>query len=79
MKISKRTLCAIIALMLAFLSFGCYAGISSAKVEDAYMTEVIDSEGKTIRTGSRMVLCSCGKSSTCPFCDGSHRNLPKKD
>lgn len=45
MKISKRTLCAAIALMFALLSFGCYAGITSAKVEDAYMTEVIDSEG----------------------------------
>lgn len=40
--------------------------------------EVIDADGKTLRTVSRMVLCSCGKSHSCPFCDGSHRNLPKQ-
>jgi uncharacterized Fe-S cluster protein YjdI len=40
--------------------------------------EVIDADGKTVRTGSRMVLCACGKSRNCPFCDGSHRNISKQ-
>ena len=45
MKISKRAICVFIALMFAFLTFGCSFNFSTAKVEDAFMTDTIDSEG----------------------------------
>ncbi|MEF8816929.1 MAG: CDGSH iron-sulfur domain-containing protein [Salinibacter sp.] len=34
--------------------------------------ELIDSDGETLLTDTRMALCRCGKSSNKPLCDGSH-------
>jgi len=34
---------------------------------------VIGKDGEKLRSGTRMVLCGCGKTRCCPFCDGSHR------
>ncbi len=53
--------------------------ITSGQVHVEGPVEVIGEDGKTVRIGSRMVLCGCGKSRNCPFCDGSHRNLSKQD
>lgn len=33
---------------------------------------IVDANGELIREGSRIALCSCGKSANKPFCDGSH-------
>jgi len=34
--------------------------------------ELIDSDGETLLTDTRMALCRCGLSSNKPLCDGSH-------
>ncbi|PKM90747.1 MAG: hypothetical protein CVU87_01310 [Firmicutes bacterium HGW-Firmicutes-12] len=33
---------------------------------------IISPKGEILKESNRMVLCACGKSSTRPFCDGSH-------
>ncbi len=37
-------------------------------------TEVISPDGEILREDSRLVLCGCGKTQSCPFCDGSHNH-----
>lgn len=32
--------------------------------------DLVDDEGKTIRTQEPVALCRCGKSQSMPFCDG---------
>lgn len=34
--------------------------------------ELLDGEGKTLKTASEFHLCRCGLSKTPPYCDGSH-------
>lgn len=34
---------------------------------------IIDLDGKPIKEGSKMTLCSCGLTKNRPFCDGAHR------
>lgn len=34
--------------------------------------ELLDSDGKTLLTDTRMALCRCGRSENKPLCDGSH-------
>ena len=33
---------------------------------------LLDSEGKLYEAGDSVALCRCGRSSTKPFCDGTH-------
>lgn len=37
-------------------------------------TKIVSLNGTTIYEGSRIVLCTCGRSKNPPFCDGEHRN-----
>ena len=45
----------------------------SLKVEGDF--EIVDKEGKVYDIGGRerVSICRCGRSSTKPFCDGSHK------
>ncbi len=36
-------------------------------------TELLDGDGKTMKTASELHLCRCGLSKDKPFCDGSHQ------
>ncbi len=45
MRLSKRVIYVFIAVLFAFSAFGCNFNLTTAKVEDAYMTDTIDSEG----------------------------------
>lgn len=36
--------------------------------------EIIAGSGRRITTGERVFLCRCGRSSSKPFCDGSHKS-----
>ncbi len=46
MRLSKRVIYVLIAVVFAFSAFGCSFNLTTAKVEDAYMTDTIDSEGE---------------------------------
>ena len=35
--------------------------------------ELVDAEGKVMRSEGGFSLCRCGNSSNKPFCDGTHR------
>ena len=35
--------------------------------------EILNRTGEILKTGSRTVLCCCGRSCNSPFCDGSHK------
>lgn len=37
--------------------------------------ELIDSDGETLLTDTRMALCRCGESANKPLCDGSHDDV----
>jgi hypothetical protein len=43
MKISKRAICVLLAVLFALSAFGCSFNFSTATVEDAYMTDTVDS------------------------------------
>lgn len=45
MKFSKRAICIFLALTLAFLTFGCSFNFTTAKIEDAIMTDTLDADG----------------------------------
>jgi len=40
---------------------------------------IVDSDGETIDTGTRLALCRCGASAIKPFCDGSHEKVGFSD
>ena len=39
------------------------------------LIELIDADGKTYPTKTKMALCRCGASTTKPFCDGTHSKI----
>lgn len=41
--------------------------------------EMADHEGNTIDVGPRATLCRCGQSANKPFCDNSHKKLPRSE
>lgn len=53
----------------------CKTTIKATKSGPLYVegpTEILSHDGTSIYAGSRIALCTCGRSKNLPFCDGKH-------